>query len=34
VKTGGRTDDHVAIVAGLKAGDRVVVDGAMLLRAQ
>jgi membrane fusion protein, heavy metal efflux system len=34
VKTGGRTDDHVAIVAGVRAGDRVVVDGAMLLRAQ
>lgn len=34
VQTGGRTDDHVAITAGLKAGDRIVVDGAMLLRAQ
>ncbi len=34
VKTGARTDDHIAIASGLRAGDRVVVDGAMLLRAQ
>ena len=34
VKTGGRTDGSIAIVAGARAGDRVVVDGAMLLRAQ
>jgi len=34
VKTAGRTDDHLGVVAGLKAGDRIVVDGAMLLRAQ
>jgi cobalt-zinc-cadmium efflux system membrane fusion protein len=34
IKTGGRMDDHLSIVSGLRAGDRVVVDGAMLLRAQ
>jgi cobalt-zinc-cadmium efflux system membrane fusion protein len=34
VKADGRVDNRIAIVAGLRAGDRVVVDGAMLLRAQ
>ena len=34
VKTGGRTDDGVSITSGVRAGDRVVTDGAMLLRAQ
>ena len=34
VKTGGRTDDGVSITSGVRAGDRVVIDGAMLLRAQ
>lgn len=34
VSLGGRTDGHVAVTAGLKASDRIVVDGAMLLRAQ
>jgi len=34
ISVGGRADGHVAVTAGLKAGDRVVVDGAMLLRAQ
>jgi cobalt-zinc-cadmium efflux system membrane fusion protein len=34
VKTGGRTDDHIAILSGLATGDHVVIDGAMLLRAQ
>jgi cobalt-zinc-cadmium efflux system membrane fusion protein len=34
VKADGRVDNRIAIVAGLRAGDRIVVDGAMLLRAQ
>jgi cobalt-zinc-cadmium efflux system membrane fusion protein len=34
VKTAGRLDDRISVVAGLRAGDRVVTDGAMLLRAQ
>jgi cobalt-zinc-cadmium efflux system membrane fusion protein len=34
VKTGGRVGERVAILSGVRAGDRVVVDGAMLLRAQ
>ena len=34
VKTGGKTDDHISIVAGAKTGDRIITDGAMLLRAQ
>ena len=34
VKTGARVDDHISIASGVKAGDRVVVDGPMLLRAQ
>ncbi len=34
VQTDGRIDNRIPIVAGLRAGDRVVVDGAMLLRAQ
>ncbi len=34
VTTGARMDDHVAVLTGLRAGDRLVVDGAMLLRAQ
>lgn len=34
VKEGGRTDGLIAMTAGARAGDRVVVDGAMLLRAQ
>jgi len=34
VKTGDRAGDMVPVTAGLKAGERVVVDGAMLLRAQ
>jgi cobalt-zinc-cadmium efflux system membrane fusion protein len=34
VKTGERLDGTLPVLHGLKAGDRVVVDGAMLLRAQ
>lgn len=34
VKTGERLDGTLPVLAGLKSGDRVVVDGAMLLRAQ
>jgi cobalt-zinc-cadmium efflux system membrane fusion protein len=34
VKTAERMDDHIPILSGLRAGDRVVIDGAMLLRAQ
>jgi cobalt-zinc-cadmium efflux system membrane fusion protein len=34
VTTGAHTDDHISITSGLRAGDRVVIDGAMLLRAQ
>jgi cobalt-zinc-cadmium efflux system membrane fusion protein len=34
VKTGERTGDMLPVLSGLKAGDRIVVDGAMLLRAQ
>jgi cobalt-zinc-cadmium efflux system membrane fusion protein len=34
VKTGERLDGILPVLAGLKSGDRVVVDGAMLLRAQ
>jgi cobalt-zinc-cadmium efflux system membrane fusion protein len=34
VKTGERLGDLLPVLSGLKAGDRVVVDGAMLLRAQ
>jgi cobalt-zinc-cadmium efflux system membrane fusion protein len=34
VKTAERMDDRIPILHGLRAGDRVVIDGAMLLRAQ
>jgi membrane fusion protein, heavy metal efflux system len=34
IKEAGRTDGLVAIAAGARPGDRIVVDGAMLLRAQ
>jgi len=34
VKTGDRTGDMLPVLSGLKTGDHVVVDGAMLLRAQ
>ncbi len=34
VKTGERTDDTLPVLSGIHAGDRVVVDGAMLLKAQ
>jgi membrane fusion protein, heavy metal efflux system len=34
VKTGERTGEMLPVTAGLKAGTRIVVDGAMLLRAQ
>ena len=34
VKTGSRTENRISILSGVRAGDRVVVDGAMLLRAQ
>jgi cobalt-zinc-cadmium efflux system membrane fusion protein len=34
VKTGERTGDMLPVISGLKAGTRIVVDGAMLLRAQ
>jgi cobalt-zinc-cadmium efflux system membrane fusion protein len=34
VKTGERVDSTLPVLAGIKAGQRVVVDGAMLLRAQ
>jgi cobalt-zinc-cadmium efflux system membrane fusion protein len=34
VQTGGRVGEKVAILAGVKAGDRAVTDGAMLLRTQ
>jgi cobalt-zinc-cadmium efflux system membrane fusion protein len=34
VKTGERTGEMVPVTSGLKAGARIVVDGAMLLRAQ
>jgi cobalt-zinc-cadmium efflux system membrane fusion protein len=34
VQTGGRVGDKVAILAGIRAGDLAVVDGAMLLRTQ
>jgi len=34
VTTGVRVDDRVAIVSGLESGDRVIVDGAVLLRGQ
>jgi hypothetical protein len=34
VKEGGRTDGLIAIAAGVRAGERIVTDGAMLLRAQ
>jgi len=34
VKTGERMNGNLPILAGLQAGTRVVVDGAMLLRAQ
>jgi cobalt-zinc-cadmium efflux system membrane fusion protein len=34
VKTGERTDGNLPILSGLQAGARIVVDGAMLLRAQ
>jgi multidrug efflux pump subunit AcrA (membrane-fusion protein) len=34
VKTADRMDDHIPILHGLRAGDRIVIDGAMLLRAQ
>ncbi len=34
VKTGERAGDMLPITSGLKTGARVVVDGAMLLRAQ
>lgn len=33
VRTGPREDGHIAILSGVKAGDRVVVDGVMLLGA-
>ena len=33
VKTGKQSDGQVAILSGLRKGDRVVTDGAMLLRA-
>jgi cobalt-zinc-cadmium efflux system membrane fusion protein len=32
VQLGNRTDDHVAVVKGLRAGERIVVDGVMLLK--
>jgi len=34
VRAGDRAGDVLPIISGLKAGDRIVVDGAMLLRAQ
>jgi cobalt-zinc-cadmium efflux system membrane fusion protein len=34
VKTGERAGEMLPVTAGLKAGTRIVVDGAMLLRAQ
>ena len=34
VKTGERAGDMLPVMSGLKAGTRIVVDGAMLLRAQ
>lgn len=34
VTTGARTDERISITSGLRAGDRVVIDGPMLLRAQ
>jgi len=34
VQTGGRLGEKVAILSGVKAGDRAVTDGAMLLRTQ
>lgn len=34
VKTGERLDDSLPVLSGLREGDRVVVDGAMLLKAQ
>jgi len=34
VKTGDRAGDMLPIISGLKPGDRIVVDGAMLLRVQ
>ena len=34
VKTGPRYGDRIPVLAGIKEGERVVVDGAMLLRAQ
>ena len=32
VETGNRVKDRIPVLVGLKAGDRIVVDGAMLLR--
>jgi cobalt-zinc-cadmium efflux system membrane fusion protein len=34
VKTAERVGDRIPVLSGVKAGDRIVVDGAMLLRAQ
>jgi cobalt-zinc-cadmium efflux system membrane fusion protein len=34
VKTGERLDDSLPVLSGVREGDRVVVDGAMLLKAQ
>ncbi len=34
VKTGERLDDSLPVLSGIREGDRVVVDGAMLLKAQ
>jgi len=34
VKTGERSGDILPVTSGLKTGARIVVDGAMLLRAQ
>src|SRR5262249_39505377 len=34
VKTAARVGDEISVVSGLQPGERVVVDGAMLLRAQ
>ena len=34
LRVGARTDEHVEVVEGLSAGERVVIDGAFLLRSE